>query len=644
MKTQQQTETYTTTTETRAKQTEGRVRWSRPTDFAWGGGATILTALLLWLLFGAGPAGIAAPVVTAPLPGAIVAADQPVIVAGSAVPNQRINIVGNDQPLGDVTTGADGNFNYELTNLAPGAYNMVVNAVDDAGQEIATSAPVTFTVSGPRVAAPVAVLPNDQMPVVHLPEGGLTFDANDARTISGAGVPGSRITILNGATSIAETLVDTAGNWSLQLPALDPGAYRLTLKQRLPDDQEATLPEPLEVSLAGLKAPQLVMPVEGLRFEPGQPITLKGTGVPGATVAVMDAAGNVLSTAPVDAAGMWTLTLPALDAGDYTWNVTQTTAEGQEVAMARPLAFTVGESSVAATNTPIAPGAQPAVTRLLSGVLLPAGQPIKLEGTGAPGATIIVSDATGQPLGKAVVDALGAWTLTLPAPATGDHQWTVTQITTEGVQGALLEPLAMTVAPPEFIPPEVTKPGTDLNAIAGATLMLEGIGQPGAAIAITEGATVLAEVKVGPIGAWQAEITGLTPGLHRLNLTQTTEDGAESVAALPVNVTVVAAAPTSTPGSAATGAKPVVAQPAQVIRGAAPAGAAVEVYAGDAMLGTAVADANGAWKLVLPAGMSFKANELTLKARNASGAPLGEGEAGIILDAPVTLPVTGGRR
>ncbi len=746
MKTQQEPETQFTLPETYGRQLEGRVKWSKSADMVWGGGLSILTALLLWLLFGASPAGVAAPVVTAPTAGAVVAADEPIVVAGDAAPNQRLSIVGNDRPLGDVTAGADGRFDYELTGLEPGAYNIVARAVDAAGQETAISEPVTFTVTGPRMAAPVALLPEDQAPVVDLPDGGLTFDANATRTISGAGAPGATITILNGATPIAETVVDAAGRWSLELPTLDPGAYDLTLKQRLPDGQEVTLAEPLTALFAGLKAPQLVLPVEGLNFATGRPITLEGTGAPGATITVSDGAGNILGSAPVDGTGAWTLTLPAPDAGEYQWSVTQTTAEGQEVAMAESLAFTVGEPAAATTDAPTAtpadaqpvvispapgapqaagqpitlegtgaPGAtitvsdaagdplgstpvdesgawtltlpapdagesmwnvtqttadgvetapseplaltvvepsgaaadapspatatnaQPTVTSPEAGALLPAGQPITLEGAGEPGATILVSDGEGTPLGKAIVDSAGAWTLTLPAPASGDHVWTVVQITTGAAETARPGSVALTIAPPEFVLPEVTKPAADLNAVTGATLTLEGIGQPGAAIAISEGATVLAEAAVGPTGAWQAEITKLAPGLHTLTLTQTIESGAQVEAAVPIHVTVVAKTAT-TSGPAASAA------PAQIVRGAAPAGASVSVYAGDALLGTVTADPRGEWRLTLPAGLAFKPGELTVEAWDVSGAPLGEGKATIIFDAPLTLPVTGGRR
>jgi hypothetical protein len=254
---------------------------------------------------------------------------------------------------------------------------------------------------------------------------------------------------------------------------------------------------------------------------------------------------------------------------------------------------------------------------------------------GAPGATVVVTDESGQELGTATVDSAGKWTLTLPALESGAYPLTVTQTTPDGKQTET--PLTVTVAVPEYAPPAVTKPGTEVNVVSGAKLPLEGAGEPGAAVTLSEGGNTLAQAEVDDAGKWALVLPALPEGVHELVVSQTTKEGAESEASKPLIVIV------TVPPLALVGAAPVVVQPGKVVRGIAPSGAKIEVYAGKTLVGKAQADKNGEWRLKLPRTLPIRTTTLTIKARDASGAPLGEGVVAITVTAPKTLPVTGGR-
>jgi hypothetical protein len=118
----------------------------------------------------------------------------------------------------------------------------------------------------------------------------------------------------------------------------------------------------------------------------------------------------------------------------------------------------------------------------------------------------------------------------------------LTQTTPEGEEMELAEPLALTVGTPGSVMPEVTKPGTDLNVVLNALLTLEGIGQPGATIEVLEGTANVASATVEPNGAWQAEVVGLSPGIHLLTVRQATVGGAEAEAMTP-QATVIGEGP-----------------------------------------------------------------------------------------------------
>jgi hypothetical protein len=477
------------------------------------------------------------------------------------------------------------------------------------------------------------------------PRAGEVQPAGEPVTLEGVGAPGATVTVTDAAgVELGKAVVDALGRWALTLPALEEGVYDLGVKQTTPDGEEMELAAPVALVVSEIARLSITSPEVGETQPAGEPLALEGAGAPGATVAVTDAAGRVLAKAIVDAAGKWRLALPALGVGRHLLDVTQTTPEGEETTLAERVALAVSAAGAALARAAEA-AEGPAITSPAVGAVQPAGEPVTLEGTGAPGATITVMDAAGEVLGEALVDAAGKWSLVTSALKEGAYALRVTQTTAEGKETALAEPLALILEAPGVVSPEVTKPGTDLNVVLYALLTLEGIGQPGATIEVMEGTTTLAEAIVEPNGTWQADVVGLGPGIHSLTLKQTTVGGAVAEGTTPVKVTVIGEELPPTlvaEAPALSGEGPAIVRPGETITGIAPAGAVVEVYAGTRLLGRAQADQEGDWQFRLPVSLPRTTRELTIKALGATGALLSETDIAILIGPPTTLPTTGG--
>ena len=153
--------------------------------------------------------------------------------------------------------------------------------------------------------------------------------------------------------------------------------------------------------LPAVAAPALTLPEKA---NADGKFSLKGTGTPGSKVELW-ADGKLLGSTTVGADGTWSLDAD-LPAGKHTLTARAVDASGKVLAESAPLSWEV----------PQIPAVAPTLTLPAK---VEAGQPVKLSGTGAPGAEIeIVED--GKVIGKAVVAADGTWSYSY-TPAAGEH-------------------------------------------------------------------------------------------------------------------------------------------------------------------------------------------------------------------------------
>eukprot|EP01031_Cornospumella_fuschlensis_P053679 gene53679-biopygen30238 len=283
--------------------------------------------------------------------------------------------------------------------------------------------------------------------------------------------------------------------------------------------------------------------------------TLSGTGTPGNTISIKDAAGNVIATAVVAANGTWMATpVNPLPVGLNNLSVIETNPAGMTSApTALPLTI---QSAV----VPVAPAAPGAILNAISdsgtqGDNTTTDNTPTLSGTGTPGNTISIKDAAGNVIATAVVAANGTWMATPVNPLpVGLNNLSVIETNPAGMTSA---PTALPLTIQSgVVPVAPTAPGAILNGISDSgtkgdnatndtTPTLSGTGTPGNTIAIKDPAgNVIATAVVQPNGTWQATpSTPLPQGLNNLSVIETGPTGLTSPAT-PLPITIDSGSPT----------------------------------------------------------------------------------------------------
>lgn len=210
-----------------------------------------------------------------------------------------------------------------------------------------------------------------------------------------------------------------------------------------------------------ITAPDRVAPdaAADLAFAGGGSL-LNGSGEAGASVWVMAADGSVLGTAVVRADGSFQVVLASPQANGQPLQVLLTDAAGNQSAA----------STITAPDT--TPPAAPSD-------LAVSGDGVTLTGRGEVGAEVTVTDPSGAPIGSAIVDASGHFTITLN-PALGNAELlSFTQADAAGNVSA-----AATLQTPDFTPPA---PLTQV-AINADGSVVTGLGEAGATVIVSNAA------------------------------------------------------------------------------------------------------------------------------------------------------------
>ncbi|WP_085704823.1 Ig-like domain-containing protein [Pseudomonas sp. B8(2017)] len=365
-------------------------------------------------------------------------------ISGTAEPGSTVTLTdGSGNPIGQVT--ADGSGNWSFTPGSPLPNGTVVNATatDPTGN---TSAPSSTTVDSVAPAAPVV-------------------QPSNGSEISGTAEPGSTITLTDGSGNpIGQTTADGSGNWSFT-----PGTP-------LPDGSvvNATATDP-----AGNTSGQGSTTVDGVA--PGVPTInlsngsiLSGSAEPNSTVTLTDGSGNPIGEATADGSGNWTFT-PATPLPDGT--VVNATASDP-----------AGNTSPAATVTvdssaPAAPVINPS-------------NGATIGGTAEAGATVTLTDGSGNPIGQVTADGSGNWSFTPGSPLPNG---TV-------VNATATDPTGNTSAPSSTTVDSVAPAAPVVEPSNGSEI--SGTAEPGSTVTLTDGSG-------NPIGQTTADGNGdwsFTPG------------------------------------------------------------------------------------------------------------------------------------
>ncbi|MBG6606380.1 BapA prefix-like domain-containing protein [Pseudomonas aeruginosa] len=442
-------------------------------------------------------------------------------LSGTAEPGSSVTLTdGNGNPIGQTTADANGNWSFTPSTPLPDGTVVNVVARDAAGN---SSPPASVTVDAVAPATP---------PV----------DPSNGTTLSGTAEPGSSVTLTDGnGNPIGQVTADGSGNWTFTPSTPLPNG---TVVNATATDPSGNASSPASVTVdAVAPATPVVNPSNGT--------TLSGTAEPGATVTLTDGNGNPIGQVTADGSGNWSFTPGTPLANGTVVNATASDPTGNTSA---PASTTV--DSVA----PAAPVVNPS-------------NGAEISGTAEPGATVTLTDGSGNPIGQVTADGSGNWSFT---PSTPLADGTVVNATATDPAGNTGGQGSTTV--------DAIAPATPtVNLSNGSSL--SGTAEPGSTVILTDGnGNPIAEVTADGSGNWT--YTPSTPIANGTVVNVVAEDAAGN-SSPPATVTVDSSAPPAPVINPSNGV---------VISGTAEAGATVTLTdAGGNPIGQVTADGSGNW-------------------------------------------------
>ncbi|EMO9847098.1 BapA prefix-like domain-containing protein [Pseudomonas aeruginosa] len=442
-------------------------------------------------------------------------------LSGTAEPGSSVTLTdGNGNPIGQTTADANGNWSFTPSTPLPDGTVVNVVARDAAGN---SSPPASVTVDAVAPATP-------------------TVDPSNGTTLSGTAEPGSSVTLTDGnGNPIGQVTADGSGNWTYT-PST-PIA-------------NGTVVNVVAQDAAGNSSPGASVTVDSQApaapvLNPSNGTTLSGTAEPGATVTLTDGNGNPIGQVTADGSGNWSFTPGTPLANGTVVNATASDPTGNTSA---PASTTV--DSVA----PAAPVVNPS-------------NGAEISGTAEPGATVTLTDGSGNPIGQVTADGSGNWSFT---PSTPLADGTVVNATATDPAGNTSGQGSTTV---DGVAP--TTPTVNLSN--GSSL--SGTAEPGSTVTLTDGnGNPIAEVTADGSGNWT--YTPSTPIANGTVVNVVAEDAAGN-SSPPATVTVDSSAPPAPVINPSNGV---------VISGTAEAGATVTLTdAGGNPIGQVTADGSGNW-------------------------------------------------
>ncbi|MBI8396663.1 Ig-like domain repeat protein, partial [Pseudomonas aeruginosa] len=483
------------------------------------------------------------------------------IISGTAEAGAKVILTdGNGNPIGETT--ADGSGNWTFTPATPLANGTVVNAVaqDPAGN------------TGPQGSTTVdAVAPNT--PVVNPSNGNL---------LNGTAEPGSTVTLTDGnGNPIGQTTADGSGNWSFtpgsQLP--NGTVVNVTASDAAGN---TSLPATTTVDSSLPSIPQV---------DPSNGSVISGTADAGNTIIITDGNGNPIGQVTADGSGNWSFT-PGIPLPDGT--VVNVVARSPSNVDSAPAVITV--DGVA----PAAPVIDPS-------------NGTEISGTAEAGATVILTDGGGNPIGQATADGSGNWTFT---PSTPLANGTVINAVAQDPAGNTSGPASVTVD-------AIAPPAPVINPSNG--VVISGTAEAGATVILTDG-------NGNPIGQVTADGSGnwsFTPGTPLANgsvINALAQDAAGNTSG-PASTTVDSVAPATPVLDPSNGT---------VISGTAEAGATVILTDGGGNpIGQATADGSGNWSFT-PGTPLTNGTVINAVAQDAAGNTSGPVSTTVDAVAPAT--------
>ncbi|MFJ2977609.1 hypothetical protein ACIPEP_02010 [Curtobacterium sp. NPDC087082] len=306
-------------------------------------------------------------------------------VSGRATPNATVQFTDRNDPDSTWSLGrADNAGNWTITSVRP------------IRKPTLTLTITQYHVGTDRSETVAVDFANDDPGAVHDPivlETPRTYRVGTEVTLRGTAIPGSLIGVSGEGVPTELVQADDRGNWSVPAFRATADEYTVLVTQTSPD---CSFRDRERFTLLGHHAD---LTYQRTVFKHGEPLTVAGTGTPGATLDLL-ADGAVIGTTTVADSGRWSLTTSTALQGPRLRAQVRQTAEG------------IGSESIDATF--IATGIRVPI-EVTSEVDYEPGSPLTISGTAAPNATLTFNPGPtpGNGLGNMRADSTGHWTRTI---------------------------------------------------------------------------------------------------------------------------------------------------------------------------------------------------------------------------------------
>ncbi|HGY9626335.1 TPA: Ig-like domain-containing protein, partial [Pseudomonas putida] len=405
-------------------------------------------------------------------------------LSGTAEPGSTVTLTdGNGNPIGQATADGSGNWSFTPGTALPDGTVVNATATDPSGN---SSAPASTTVDAVAPAAPVV-------------------NPTNGNVINGTAEPDSTVTLTDGnGNPIGEVTADGSGNWTF------------TPATQLPN---GTVVNATATDAAGNTGPQGTTTVDSSlpsipQVDPSNGSVISGTADAGNTIIITDGNGNPVGQVTADGSGNWSFT-PGAPLPDGT--VINVVARNPANIDSAPAVITV--DGVA----PDAPVVEPS-------------NGVDITGTAEAGATILLTDGNGNPIGQTTADGSGNWSFT---PGTPLANGTVINAVAQDAAGNSSGPSSITVD-------SVAPAAPVVNPTNGATL--SGTAEPGSTVTLTDGnGNPIGETTADGSGNWSFTPATALPNGTVVNATATDPTGNTSPQGSTTVDSVAPAAPVVSP-------------------------------------------------------------------------------------------------
>ncbi|MBC3487762.1 hypothetical protein HU750_19025, partial [Pseudomonas sp. SWRI50] len=466
------------------------------------------------------------------------------VVTGRAEPGSTVRVLAADgTELGSALVGPTGTFNITLDPPQVDGEVLQVTATDAAG-----NASTAGTVTAPDIDGGDTTPPDAPTNLVIALAGS---------QLNGRGEAGATVQVRDAEGNlVASGSVNPDGTFQI---TLDPAVKDGSTLQVVLTDAAGNASEPGSVTSPDLQAPE--QPT-GLELANG--VTLTGSGEPGATVQVRDAAGDIIGTGLVNENGSFSLTLTPAQANGEVLDIRLVDAAGN-------------------TSTPL-PFDAPDITApaAVSDIVVGTGG-LALSGRGEAGANVEVRDALGSVIGTGTVLANGTFLIDLdPAALPGERLSLVQTDASGNASEALQFDVPVTTAPASPSELVVAEDGTSISGSAPVGSRVEVHDADG---------NVVGSVVVGAEGTFTVVLTPAQANGELLDVVAIDSTGASS---LPVQVNAPDITAPVTPTELA------ISTDGSVVTGRAEVGSTVRVLAADGTeLGSVLVGPSGAFSITL---------------------------------------------